>query len=143
MTEPGLPASARKTYQILSPAETHTRKVTCTEADCPYQANGWRSVIDESTELGIRQASYIRHQSGRQFTVLAEGGLTVFVFEAGQTCFQEHRASLDRPAHYIVRDGDHRGNPLGTAPRVHANSDDWVDDFATHQQGLADRLQQG
>ena len=70
-------------------------------------------------------------------------GLTEFTFEAGQTCFVEHRVPLEREPLYVVRDGDWRGNPRGTAPRIHTRPDDWVDDFAEHQQRLADRFEQG
>jgi hypothetical protein len=48
--------------------------------------------VDERTELGKGQATYIRTQSRRTFreSPTAEG-LTVFRFDSGQRCFQEHQ----------------------------------------------------
>jgi hypothetical protein len=143
---PQLPAHAMKTYSIVSPIATHWRKATCAEVNCPAHNAGWSTSIDERTDLGQGQAYYIRKQSGRRFTETkdAEWSPTVFTFPAGQTCFRsaEHRLPLERPALYYVTGGDWRGNPRGTQMR-HRSGDDWVDDFAGHQQRLADRLGQG
>jgi len=149
MIIPHLPPEARKTYQVVSPIETHTRPASCAEADCGAYIHGWKTTVDESTELGQGQAHYIRKESGRAFTEQVEPGLTVFTFDAGQRCFAagEHRVPLDRPEFYIVREGDHDGkrwrNPRGTDPYRHANGADWVDDFANHQQRIADRIAEG
>lgn len=144
--EPAMPADAYKTYAIVAPRSTHWVDATCEQVDCAHYLHGWQSVIDEATELGQRQAYYIRKQSGRRFTeARREDGLTAFTFEAGQACFDagKHQRRLDRPELYIVRDGDHRGNPRGTAPRQHVRAQDWVEDFAEHQQQLADEHQKG
>jgi hypothetical protein len=142
--DPQLPAAAMKTYQIVAPLSTHWRPATCGEVNCPNYLNGWKTVVDETTELGRAQAHYIRSESKRKFTVaFLEGGLTRFIFEAGQRCFAEHQARLDRPELYVVRDGDWRGNPRGTEPRRHARPADWVDDFANHQQRIAEQIQKG
>jgi hypothetical protein len=50
---------------------------------------------------------------------------------------------VGRPELFIVRGGDYRGNPLGTPTRVHARPEDWVEDFSTHTQAIADRLEKG
>ena len=141
---PKLPATAVKTYSLTAPRTTHTRPGTCAEADCPSLARGWLSVIDESTDLGQRQAAYIRRDSGRKFVEARNPlGLTEFTFDPGQACFVEHRVPLEREPLYVVRDGDWRGNPRGTAARIHARPEHWVEDFAEHQQGLLDRFNQG
>lgn len=141
---PNLPAGEYKTYAIASPVSTHTRPATCAEVECAAHVNGWQSTVDESTELGRRQAHYVRHDAGRGYREhRAETGLTVFTFPAGQTCFAEHRVPLDRSALYLVRDGDWRGNPRRTPPRVHARASDWVDDFATHQDRLSRLIERG
>lgn len=143
---PALPADAMTTYRIARPKGTHWRPARCAEVDCAPYLHGWRTVIDESTEQGQAQAHYIRNVAGRGFTEARdEAGLTVFTFAAGQACFaaHQHRAPLDREPLYVVRGGDWRGNPRGTQPRVHTRPEDWVDDFATHQITLADRLAQG
>lgn len=144
--DPKLPASAMKTYSILAPTPTHFRPATCAELDCPQHVHGWLTTVDERTDLGQGQAYYIRKQSGRRFTeVRTPLGLTEFTFEAGQRCFRagEHQTRLERPEIFVVRDGDHRGNPRGTATRRHASAADWQDDFASHQQTLADKFQEG
>ena len=133
------------------PAPTsRARAATCAEVDCGAYLHGWQTTVDESTDLGQGQAHYIRKNSGRRFVesrVLSDEGvpLTAFRFEAGQRCFRadEHRARLERPEIYLVRDGDWRGNPRGTEPRRHASAADWVDDFANHQETLANRLKEG
>jgi hypothetical protein len=141
--EPGMPVGAYKTYRILSPQATHFRPATCAEADCEAYQHGWRSDIDESTVLGGQQAHYIRKQSGRAVTEeRLPGGLTRFTFEAGQRCFTQHQARLDRPEHYLVRGGDWRGNPTGET-RTHTSAADWVEDFGEHQQRLLDQHERG
>ncbi len=140
--EPQLPAAAMKTYSISSPKATHHRRATCAEVDCQAQLRGWATEVDVSTELGARQANYIRMKSGRAFIATEAGTIVRFTFPAGQTCFAEHLVPLGRPEFYLVRDGDWRGNPRGTSAQRH-NADTWVDDFANHQQKLADRLQEG
>lgn len=130
---PNLPASAYRTFQIVSPLSTHWRPATCEEAECEQYARGWESAIDESTELGQKQAWYIRKQSGRKFTESRDEqpGLTVFTFEAGQTCFSagQHKVPLGRPEHYLVRGGDWRGNPAGVETRRHSKPEFWVEDM--------------
>jgi hypothetical protein len=135
--EPAGPVHAYQTYQIVSPISTHFRDGTCDEAGCLAQRNGWRTTVDESTDLGARQAHYIRKQSGRRFTESrTETGLTAFTFEAGQRCFATHKVPLERPELYVVRGGDWRGNPRGEVRR-HSGPDSWVNDFAEHQDRIA------
>jgi hypothetical protein len=95
--------------------------------------------VDERTELGKGQATYIRTQSRRTFqeSPTAEG-LTVFRFDSGQRCFQEHQT---RPEVYAVRTGDWRGTFGPT--RRHTSPTDWVEDFAGHEQRRADALEKG
>lgn len=135
--EPSLPAASYKTYGIASPISTHFRTGTCTEADCQAQAKGWTTSVDELTDLGQKQAHYIRKASGRKFTEAKDpSGLTVFTFEAGQTCFAAHKVLLDRPEFYFVREGDWRGNPRGTPTLRHSSADSWLNDFGVHQDRL-------
>lgn len=136
---PEAPPQAFKTYQIVRPVSTHWRKATCKEANCSHYLNGWKTTIDESTELGQRQAHYIRSGSGRGFTEQKnESGLTEFLFEPGQDCFNsaDHKVALEREPRYFIKDGDWRGNPLGTKPRELGSFGSWVDEFAEHQDFL-------
>jgi hypothetical protein len=138
--EPQLPAGAMKTYSVLAPLSSHFKPATCEEVDCQMWQHGWRTAIDVNTELGCRQAHYIRDQSGRRFTEAMEDGLFVFTFEPGQRCFTAHQRPLERDPVFLVRMGDWRS--YGPS-RVHARAGDWVEDFAEHQQRLADRLERG
>lgn len=134
------PAQAYKTYQVLAPLSTHFRSASCAEVDCPAHLNGWSTTVDMTTELGQQQADYIRRHSGRHFTGDIVGNLVTFTFAAGQECFREHHLPLDRPAIFLVKDGDWR---MSQNPRQHTNADDWVDDFANHQDALKTRLERG
>lgn len=134
--EPAMGPESYKTYAIQAPRSTHQRKATCAEVDCEYYLNGWQVKADERTELGARQAGYIRTLSGRRFEEKHEDGFTQFLFYPGQTCFSEHFVSLDREPQYLVLGGDWRGNPRGEAPRIHESFDDWANDFGEHQERL-------
>lgn len=142
---PQLPAHAMQTYRLLRPTPTHWRAATCAEADCPQHQQGWRTEVDEGTELGQQQAHYIRAEAGRRFVEERHpvARITAFIFEAGQRCFASHQIPLEREPLYVVQGGDWRGNPRGVKPRVHSSAEAWVDDFGTHQNTLADRLAQG
>jgi hypothetical protein len=140
--EPAMPPEAYKTFQITAPVSTHWRKATCTEVDCPNYLNGWRVRIEGLDPQMLHAA----RTSGRRHTELpvAEGE-TWLVFDAGQPCFRaaEHRKRIDRPELYVVRDGDHRGNPRGTKARLHQRPEHWTEQFAEHQQALADAHEKG
>ncbi|NUS79150.1 MAG: hypothetical protein HOV70_23530 [Streptomyces sp.] len=128
-----------KTYAITRRRDTTVRAV-CEQVACPAWRNGWESTIDERTELGQAQAAYIRGTSRRTFRETKTGaGLTVFRFESGQRCFADHQTV---PELYLVRDGDHRGNPTGRSRR-HARPQDWVEDFGENQLRLVDQQQKG
>jgi hypothetical protein len=135
---PQLPVGAMKTYQAIAPPD-QTVIEACASVGCAAWRQGWDTVVDEDTDLGKRQAAYIRQNSGRTFKELrSETGLTVFRFESGQRCFANHET---RPARFLVRGGDHRSN-LGVI-REHVGADDWVEDFALHQDHLAERIGRG
>lgn len=128
--KPNAPVTAYKTYQLAAPLATHFRPGRCEEVNCRAYQNGWKSVIDESSAMGQMQADYIRKSSGRGFTETKEAdGMTHFVFQAGQQCFSKHSVPLERPAIFVVRDGDYRGNPTGNR-RLHTQPEDWVEDFS-------------
>lgn len=140
---PALPPSAYKTYQIAAPLGTHWHTVTCADADCDAYRLGWKTVIDERTGLGQRQAHYIRRESGRRFAEERQpDGLTAFSFEAGQKCFAQHKGRNMRPERFIERGGDWRGNPTGER-REHKRPDDWVESFAENQDRLRDEIEKG
>lgn len=136
--EPAGPARLYQTFTVRG----HQRRATCTEYGCEYQARGWVVKADETTDLGQAQAHYIRRESRRRFREERRpDGLTAFTFEAGQQCFGEHWVQDARPPLYVVRDGDHRGNPTGR--RLAPSEGEWLDRFGSHQQDAAERVARG
>lgn len=153
-----LPPHAVKTYEVDRPRQTHSRPATCTETGCAARRNGWVTVADERTPAGQSIAHQVRRYARPVGAVLAPAvaarvrryietrdpdGTTHFTFPAGQECFEPHRIELERPALYIVREGDYRGNPRGGTPFVHSSGAAWVEDSALHQAGLAAEYQKG
>lgn len=138
---PNMPIGAYQTFQISAPLETHWRPATCAEVDCAQYLGGWRVRVEGLAEADV----YAIANSGRRYVRhdVAEGE-TWLVFGPGQSCFaaSEHRVPLGRPELFVVRDGDWRGNPTGQV-RKHANAEDWVDQFATHQDRVARAIQEG
>lgn len=138
---PNAPAAAYKTYAIRSPLSTHFRPATCAEVDCqPYQL-GWSTTVP----AGSKDEALIR-RTGRHFTAERVGaGFIKFSFPPGQACFKAstHRVSLQRPENFLVLGGDYRGNPVGTPAYRHTRPEFWVEDFAIHQDKIADRRKAG
>ncbi|WP_433893035.1 hypothetical protein [Streptomyces sp. CA-111067] len=143
--QPQMPLHAYQTFEVRAPLATHFRAASCAEVDCAAHLRGWSSVIDERTELGQRQAYYIRRESGRRCTETRDdAGLTHFAFEAGQSCFaaDKHRVRRqDVPELYFVRQGHWLG--ARTPSRKHATGADWTDEFATHQDRLSTLINRG
>jgi hypothetical protein len=132
------------TYRIIAPKATHFGPATCEDVECAAYAKGWSSLIDEATELGQKQAHYIRNHSGRSFTESrTEAGLTDFVFRPGQPCFAQHVYRNELPAIFRVDGGDFRGNPLGIQPVTHTRPEYWVEDFQEHQDKVKTVLERG
>src|SRR5690348_1425764 len=134
--QPAMGPEMYKTYAIQAPRSTHQRKATCAEVECDAWRLGWTSSVDESTDLGMRQAAYIRNLSGRRFIEERTGEMTVFTFYPEQRCFAEHLVPLDREPQFLVLGGDWRGNPRGEEARIHRTFDDWANDFGEHQDRL-------
>ena len=141
---PSMPARAMQTFQIVAPKETHTRVATCEEVECAQYLRGWRMKIDLNTELGQRQAHYIKYSAGRSYKKLgARDGLVELEFAPNQPCFAEHRLPIGRPEIFRVKGGDHRGNPLRTVTRTHKKPEHWVEEFALNQDRLKTQIERG
>lgn len=141
---PALPASAMQTFAVSAPAATHTRKASCEEVECRAYENGWRMTIDLNTDLGQRQARYIRDHAGRSYKkISAVDGLVELEFAPSQPCFAEHRVPNGRPETFLVKGGDHRGNPLKTVTRVHKKPEFWLEEFQENQDRLKTRIERG
>jgi hypothetical protein len=142
---PSMPVGAYQSYEIRAPRSSHWRRATCEEVRCPNYLRGWQTVVDEGTDQGMGIALYIRRNSGRGFTESRdESGLTRFVFEPGQVCFDSasdaHHVQV-RPEIYLVRGGDHRAN-TGLVRRHH-NGLEWVEDFAEHTDKMLTKIERG
>lgn len=140
---PQLPPEQMKTYAIVRKDGVHARPATCAEVECPQWAHGWVTRVPR----GSRLADFIvGNTHGRKFTETTsiESAEREFIFPFGQECFRssQHRVPIEREPLFVVRDGDWRGNPRGTAA-ITRRPDDWVDDFANHQQHIADVRQRG
>jgi hypothetical protein len=123
------PAARPDAYQTFS-VRPYWRPASCAEVDCPHWRNGWSTAVDETSDLGRQQAAYIRHRSGRRFTISRDDtGRTVFRFPPEQQCFAaaEHRIAADRPELYVARGGDWR-RTIGQ-PRIYERADQWADDL--------------
>jgi hypothetical protein len=139
---PRLGPQAYKSYTLAAPLGTHWRPASCAEFECGSYLYGWVTVVDVSTELGQRQADFIRHDKTRRATETRTGDVLVeFTFGPGQEGFRgtdehNHRVPVGRPPLMLVRGGDHRGNPRGTPAMSHRTIEDWVEDFSAHQDRL-------
>jgi hypothetical protein len=131
---PALPVSAMQTYAFVQSLPSHWRPATCAEVDCPHYLNGWETRVPVGSEL-TEMARSLKGQWS--FVETREDAEAVFTFPPGQPCFRasEHRISLERDPVALVRGGDWRGNPTGFR-RVHVRLDDWVEDFAEHQDAI-------
>ncbi len=125
--DPVAPVQAYQTYE----ASARTRPATCRDVHCEAREKGWASVFDVGTDLGRRQANYVRLRSGRHFTVTQKGDKVRFWFPPGQTCFRQH--TLPIGALYVKRGGDWRAT---TSPARPMREADWIDD----QQNTFDKI---
>ena len=140
---PILPPQAMQTYHIARPVETHFRKATCREAGCGAYERGWMTTVDTSTDLGRKQAYYIRMKSGRKYEFTEQGTLIEFRFPAGQRCFGEHQIPTGREPIFALTGGDWRGNPRGTRTVRFSGHRQYIDDMGETLDRLADRRKRG
>lgn len=144
MANRGLGPEAYQTFQIHAPKETHTVPATCEEVECDQYAKGWMMKLDLGTDLGQKQAYYIKHHSGRAYEVTNQrDGLVTLTFRGGQPCFREHRRDIERDPLFRVKGGDKRGNPLRIPTRTHKKPEFWVEEFAENQDRIATAQQKG
>jgi hypothetical protein len=143
---PSAGAEHFKSYVWSAPRQSHWRKATCEEYECDGYLHGFVTTVDLSTELGQKQYHFITHDKTRRWVEQrANEFLVKFYCGPGQRCvsWNEHRVPIGRPPFLLVAGGDFRGNPHRIPTIRHRNYDDWVDDWATHQQKLADRVKRG
>lgn len=134
--------AAFKTYQILAPIRTHRRTATCAEVECRKKALGFLARFDVSTAAGRNNALWVE-RAGLKFVREVAGTMVQYTFPAGQDCFDRHTVTLEREPLYVVRGGDHRGNPRNIPKRTHKQAKFWTEDFAEHQDRIAGQAQRG
>lgn len=144
--DPRLPAKAFQTFGLARPAgRDFWRRGTCEEYGCPHWENGWKSVLDLTTDEGRNAAKWIEQKSGRQYTrgEANADGIVEYVFPAGQTCFAatRHRVPNMRPPLMIQRVGDHR--KVGSPVRRHVRAEDWRDHMQEQLGQVADDRKRG
>lgn len=140
---PRLAVTSMQTYSLVRPrTPDFWRGATCQEVSCPRYINGWRTKLDVSTTQGILQARWIADHSRRHFTKELIGDVLTFTFPAGQQCFEKHRVARERDPIFLVRDGDHRGNPTGRRVN-HKRGEDWRDDMQETLGKYAESKQKG
>jgi hypothetical protein len=135
------PPQAYKTYGVSFPLRTHWRAATCEEVTCLQFLNGWKTILP----VGDPKCDMVRALRGRySFQEMPPtDGLIEFVFPSGQPCFKSstHKVQLDRPGTYYTRPGNFIARVGETL--VHKRADDWVDDFANHQDKMKTQLERG
>jgi len=135
------------TFKASAPVSSHWTRVPCGEGNCSDYRNGFFIDVDISTELGAAQHNYLANKDKKRKGTMQKISATVyrFTYPPGSQPFagnnHEHYAPIDRPAYYLVHDGDWRGNPTGN--KRFLDVDDWVDMFANHQDRLATEKQKG
>ena|ERR1700752_699238 len=141
ISEPAMRPDQYVTYSMHAPLRTHHRPATCAEAGCQAYAKGFKMGFDLSDPEKAKAAEWIRLHSGRKFTVDESiPGKVILSFPSGQSCFQSHTVSLEREPLYVVRGGDRRAR---VGSRKVFTPENWVDNFANHQDRLYTRQQQG
>jgi hypothetical protein len=145
---PHLAPHLLKNFVIAAPLQSHWRPATCEEAGCRKWRHGFEIRLDTSDPdpRAVARLKYLRDGGlGKRFTEWREPGQTVVVFRfpAGTRVpghENEHRIRVARPEIFAVRDPRsglyvHQGRGGG--------ADDWVDQFANHQDKLADAHRKG
>lgn len=123
------PTNAYTTFAVRSPLDTHFRKATCEEIDCPEYIQGWQLRKEDLTP----ELLYTATHCGRKYQeIQIKEGETYLVFEPGQPCFREstHIIPNGRPELFYAGSGDFRSFRIRNA-RQHANAENFVDEMAT------------
>lgn len=140
-----LPPGAMQTYEIDAPLETHWRSATCEEVECAAYLQGWTSDVppDSDGEARIKSTYDSEIRRGQVTTTVTPEGFTRYHFPAGTPCFRRiwHKLPLERPGIYTLRTGDWRGTD--GIIRTFNSGDEWVDSFATHQDGIKKLIDRG
>lgn len=131
-----------KTYTI----RPRYRKATCIEVECPHFRDGWTFSVEMLEQ--DKQLNYIARHSGKRYTEKVHEGKSYLVYAPGQPCFDagNHKLPIDETPFLFVGRGDWRTFDRRGLPRdarQHTRPEDWVDDFANHQDKLRTAFERG
>lgn len=135
-----------KTFTWSAPVRTHWRPATCEEYKCDGIVHGFVTTVDTSTDRGRKQYHFLTHDKERTHSMQRVGPtLFKFIYKPGNPCFNRegHRVPIGRPPFYLVSGGDWRGNPRRIQTLYHRRPEDWVDQFANHQNDIAEAFRRG
>lgn len=139
-----------KNYVILAPPSTHFRPATCEQVRCRAFTIGWETHCDEAVAELKDLAAWIRRGThGNKYDEYRAPGssITVFRFPPFQPRpfgleHRKHLIKIERPELFAYRDVS-----TGWDLKLHAGAEngarDWVDDFATNQDKVARKVQEG
>lgn len=120
-------------YRLRQRRAPRSRKATCDEVQCWPYVHGFELPIDEQTDLGQRQAHYLRTDRSRPRPAeQRQAGLTLFRYPPGTPCFAQ-----DSPEHWVAVDQFFIARGQHTRPEL------WVEQFTENQQAIADRIARG
>ncbi len=134
--------NAYKTYALRA----LFRPANCIEIDCENYLKGWTFKVDH-----LRADPRLEHavrNSRKKFVEKELSGEMYLVFEPGQMCFavKSHKKQREQDPLLFVARGDWRTylpkTGLPPEPR-RMKPDDWVDDFANHQDKINTLIARG
>ena len=110
-------------YQITWPKDSHFRKATCEEVDCPHFMGGWITRV----VIGSPQDKYIKQDKSRkQVGVKTTEAEIDYYYEPGQECFRPHTLKIERPPFFTV---NQPGLESGRLIRRNMSFDRWTNHF--------------
>jgi len=134
------PVNAYETFSLRQRPAPRARRASCEEAGCAWWPAGFELRVDETTDLGQRQAAYLRADTSRPKPVeRPAAGLTLFQYPPGTRCHGEHW--IETETLYLVRGGDWRGQTSPT--RQHTRPEHWVEELGENQQRILDAQARG
>lgn len=120
-------------YKLKQRKAPRSRLATCDEVQCWPYVHGFELPIDEATDLGKRQAHYLRADRTRPKPVEQRvGALTTFRYPPGTKCF-----ATESPEHWVAVDQFFIARGQHTSPRL------WTEQFEENQGIIADRIARG
>lgn len=118
-------------YSLQQRPAPRARRATCEEVDCWAWLGGFAIKVDEATDLGGRQAAYLREDRTRPRPAeTREGALTVFAYPPGTRCTASDTHVIERTQLYIARG-------IATTAEL------WTEEFGENQQRLSELQARG